>query len=68
MYSLPLLYLIVYIVFWLVDSQKLKPYKHLKYLFQDHTDVETVSADSKVPHRLVQPSDYVQLGGIHAYS
>ena len=67
MYSLPLLYLIIYIVFWLVDrrtgcAQKLKQYQLLKCFFdQDHTDAETVSADSEVPHRLVHPFDYERL-------
>ena len=76
LYSLPLLYLIVYIVSWLVDRrtgcvQKLKQYHLLKCFFQDHTDAETytsVSADSEVPHRLVHPSDYVELSDIHVYT
>ena len=72
LYSLPLLYLIVYIVVsWLVDrrtgcAQKLKQYQLLKCFFQEHTDAETVSADSEVPHRLVHPSDYVELSDTHA--
>ena len=69
LYSLPLLYLIVYIVFWLVDrrtgcAQKLKQYQLLKCFFQDHTDAETrtnVSDDYELPHRLDHPTDYVQL-------
>ena len=69
LYSLPLLYLIVYIVFWLVDrrtgcAQKLKRYQLLKCFFQDHTDAETrtcVSDDCEVPHRLGHPSEYMRL-------
>ena len=69
LYSLPLLYLIVYIVFWLVDrrtgcAQKLKRYQLLKCFFQDHTNAETrtnVSDDYELPHRLDHPTDYMQL-------
>ena len=68
LYSLPLLYLIVYIVSWLVDrrtgcAQKLKQYKVLKCFFQDHTDAKTCkcTADSEVPHRMARPFDYNRL-------
>ena len=72
-YSLPLLYLIVYIVFWLVDrrtgcAQKLKRYQLLKSFFRDHTDAETrtnASDDSDVPHRLDHPTDYTEYA-VHA--
>ena len=69
LYSLPLLYMIIYIVFWLVDrrtgcAQKLKRYQLLRCFFLDHTDAETrnnVSDDCEVPHRLGHPSDYMRL-------
>ena len=78
LYSLPLLYLIVYIVFWLVNrrtgcAQKLKQYQLLKCFFQDHTDAETrtnnASDDSdSLPHRLDHPSDYMELSDTHTKS
>ena len=61
LYSLPLLYLIVYIVFSLVDRrtgciQKLERYQLLKCFFQDAT--HKTCTNSELAHRLDQPIQY----------
>ncbi len=59
LYALPLLYFVLFSVFWLLDRktgciQKLKSHKLLRCFFQDHEE----QFDAAVPHRLLNPEPY----------
>ena len=61
LYSLPLLYFVLFTVCWLINRktgciQKLKGYKLLHCFFQDQ---EREDFDAAVPHRLLNPEEYL---------
>ena len=61
LYSLPLLYFVLFIVCWLLNRktsciQKLKSHKLLHCFFQDQ---EREDFDAAVPHRLLNPEEYL---------
>ena len=61
LYTLPLLYFIVFIVCWLLNRkinciQKLKSHKLLRCFFPDQTKREDF--DAAVPHRVLHPEQY----------
>ena len=61
LYTLPLLYFIVFIVCWLLNRktnciQKLKSHKLLRCFFPDQTEREDF--DAAVPHRVLHPEQY----------
>ena len=65
LYSLPLLYLVLFIVYWVLDRktsciQKLKSHKCLRSFFQVQEE-ERVYFDDVVPHRLLNPEEYEEL-------
>ena len=58
LYSLPLLYLVLFIVYWVLDRktnciQKIKGYKLLRCFFQHQKDF-----DFSIPHRVMNPEEY----------
>ena len=66
LYCLPLLYLVLFIVYWVVDrktgcTQKAKKYEFLHSFFQVREEHERVNFDDTIPHRLVNPREYQQL-------
>ena len=63
LYSLPLLYLVLFTVCWLLNRktgciQKLKSHELLRYFFQDQEKFEREDFDATVPHRLLNPEHY----------
>ena len=59
LYSLPLLYLVLFIVYWVLDRktnciQKIKSYKLLRCFFQDQKE----DFDLLIPHRVLNPEEY----------
>ena len=59
LYSLPLLYLILFIVYWVLNRktkciQKIKSYKLLRCFFRDQKE----DFDISIPHRLQNPEEY----------
>ena len=65
LYWLPLLYLVLFIVYWVLDRktscvQKLKSHKLLRSLFQVQEE-QRVYLDDAVPHRLLNPEEYERL-------
>ena len=65
LYSFPLLYLVLFIVYWVLDRktsyiQKLKSHKCLRSFFQVQEE-ERVYFDDVVPHRLLNPEEYEEL-------
>ena len=66
LYSLPLLYLVLFIVYWVLNRktgciQKLKSHKLLHSFFQAQEEQELANFDDGVPHRLLSPEEYEQL-------
>ena len=65
LYWFPLLYLVLFIVYWVLDRktsciQKLKSHKALRFFFHIQED-QRVYFDDDVPHRLLNPEEYEQL-------
>ena len=63
LYSLPLLYFVLFIVCWLLNTktgciQKLKSHKLLLCFFQDKKEPERETFDATVPHRVLHPEQY----------
>ena len=63
LYTLPLLYFVLFTVCWLLNRktgciQKLKRYKLLRCFFQDCKETERDDFDATVPHRLLNPEQY----------
>ena len=63
LYSLPLLYFVLFTVCWLLNRktgciQKLKSHKLLHCFFQDQEEAEREDFDAAVPHRLLNPEQY----------
>ena len=63
LYTLPLLYFILFAVCWLLNRktncvQKLKNYKLFHCFFQDQEESEREGFDANVPHRLLNPEMY----------
>ena len=63
LYSLPLLYFVLFTVCWLLNRktgciQKLKSHKLLLCFFQDKEDSERENFDATVPHRVLHPDQY----------
>ena len=63
LYTLPLLYFILFTVCWLLNRktncvQKLKSYKFFHCFFQDQEESERLYFDASVPHRLLNPELY----------
>ena len=66
LYSLPLLYLVLFIVYWVLDRktsciQKLRRYKLLRSFFQVQEEQELANFGDAVPHRLLNPEEYEHL-------
>ena len=66
LYSLPLLCLIIFIMYRILNQktnciQKLRSYKVLSCIFQDGTEVAREHFDDFAPDRLLNPSDYEEL-------
>ena len=65
LYSLPLLYFIMFGVWWMLNrkttcAQKLRDHKLLRHFFQDQKES---LEDTTVPHRLLNPEGYEPLDG-----
>ena len=66
LYALPLVFLIIFIICWLLDrktncTKRLKQYKLLRCFFEDRTEAQTAEDyDALIPHRLLYPRDYEQ--------
>ena len=66
LYTLPLLYLVLFIVCWLLNRKtncihKLKSYKLLQYLFRDQGVSQREDFDAALPHRLLHPEEYISI-------
>ena len=66
LYSLPLLYLVLFIVYWVLNRkigciQKQKSHKHLHSFVQVQEEQELANVDDTVPHRLLNPEEYERL-------
>ena len=66
LYSLPLLYFIMFGVWWMLNrkttcAQKLRDHKLLRHFFQDQKESHRVLEDTAVPHRLLNPEGYETL-------
>ena len=62
LYTLPLLYLVLFVVCWLLNRKtncirKLKSYRLLQCFFQDQKEAD-LDINADVPHRLVKPEEY----------
>ena len=60
LYSLPLVYFLLFCVFWLLDRKtgcikKLRKYKWMRCLFQDHEELQREHFDAIAPYRLLNP-------------
>ena len=66
LYALPLVYLVIFIIYWLLDrktncTKRLNQYKLLRCFFEDRTEAQTAEDyDALIPHRLLYPHDYEQ--------
>ena len=66
LYSLPLVYLVLFIVYWVLDRktsciQKLRRSNLLRCLWHDQEEQQRVHFDAIAPHRLLNPENYEQL-------
>ena len=66
LYWLPLLYLVLFIVYWVLDRktsciQKLQSHKLLRSFFQVQEEQQRANFDDAVPHRLLNPGEYQRL-------
>ena len=66
LYSLPLLYFLLFCGFWLLDrktgcTQKLRKYRWLSCFFQDRRELQRDHFDAGFPHRLLNPEEYEAL-------
>ena len=66
LYSLPLLYFLLFCGFWLLDrktgcTQKLRKYRWLSCFFQDRRELQRDHFDAGFPHRLLNPEEYESL-------
>ena len=65
-YTLPLLYLVLFIVCWLLNKKtncihKLKSHKLLQCLFRDQEVSQREDFDAALPHRLLHPEQYISI-------
>ena len=63
LYTLPMLYLVLFIVCWLLNKKtncihKLKSHKLLQFLFRDQGVSQREDFDAAVPHRVLYPEQY----------
>ena len=66
LYTLPLLYLVLFIVCWLLNRKtncihKLKSHKLLQCLFRDQGVSQREDFDAALPHRLLHPEEYISI-------
>ena len=66
LYTLPLLYFVLFIVCWLLNKKtncihKLKSHKLLRCLFRDQGVSQKEDFDAAIPHRLLHPEEYISI-------